>query len=316
MKKALVSVLLTSALVLSAVPAFAAESQSAEAQSTVAQSTDAQSTGAQSTVAQSTEAQSTEAQSTEAQSAAAQSTETQSEEAKDKAPEASYMEDFTVETIDGSTFTLSEALKDHDLVLINLWATWCPPCEFEFPFLQEAWEQDTDKVAVIALSVEPQDTLEDLKAYAQERDLTFPMGLVGDTGLESYASQGTPTSVLVGSDRKILASEVGAQSSVDDFLAFFDGHTGENYNPEECTYTVYAEDEEQDPVADVTFGFCTDTACRYVTTDEDGKAVFKGEPTKYHIQIIDAPEGFTDEMEEETYTEPYDQTLFIMVAKG
>ena len=295
MKKALVSVLLTSALVLSAVPAFAAESQSAEAQSTVAQST--------------------EAQSTEAQSAAAQSTETQSEEAKDKAPEASYMEDFTVETIDGSTFTLSEALKDHDLVLINLWATWCPPCEFEFPFLQEAWEKNADKVAVIAVSVEPEDTLEDLKAYAEERDLSFPMGLVGDTGLESYASQGTPTSVLVGADGKILASEVGALSSVDDFLALFEGHTGENYNPEECTYTIYAEDEEQEPVADVTFGFCTDTACRYVTTDEDGKAVFKGEPTKYHIQIIDVPDGYTDELEE-TYTEPYDQTLYLMVTKG
>ena len=295
MKKALVAVLLTSALVMSGVPALAAESQSAEAQST--------------------DVQSTEAQNTEAQSAAASGTESQSEEAKDKAPEAAYMEDFTVETSDGSTFTLSEALKDHDLALINLWATWCPPCEFEFPFLQEAWEKNADKVAVIALSVEPEDTLEDLKAYAEERDLSFPMGLVGDTGLESYASQGTPTSVLVGADGKILASEVGAKSSVDEFLDLFEGHTGENYNPEECTYIVYAEDEEQDPVADVTFGFCTDTACRYVTTDEDGKAVFKGEPTKYHIQIIDVPDGYTDELEE-TYTEPYDQTLYLMVTKG
>ena len=295
MKKALVAVLLTSALVMSGVPALAAESQSAEAQST--------------------DVQSTEAQSTEAQSAAASGTESQSEEAKDKAPEAAYMEDFTVETSDGSTFTLSEALKDHDLALINLWATWCPPCEFEFPFLQEAWEKNADKVAVIAVSVEPEDTLEDLKAYAEERDLSFPMGLVADTGLESYASQGTPTSVLVGTDGKILASEVGALSSVDDFLALFEGHTGENYNPEECTYTIYAEDEEQEPVADVTFGFCTDTACRYVTTDEDGKAVFKGEPTKYHIQIIDVPDGYTDELEE-TYTEPYDQTLYLMVTKG
>ena len=157
--------------------------------------------------------------------------------------------------------------------------------------------------------------IEDLKAYAEERDLSFPMGLVGDTGLESYASQGTPTSVLVGADGKILASEVGALGSVDDFLALFEGHSGENYNPEECTYIIYAEDEEQNPIADVTFGFCTDTACRYVTTDEDGKAVFKGEPTKYHIQIIDVPDGYTDELEE-TYTEPYDQTLYLMVTKG
>ena len=65
------------------------------------------------------------------------------------------LNDFTVKTIEGKTFTLSESLKDHDLVLINLWATWCPPCKAEFPFLQEAWSRNKDRVAVIALSVEP-----------------------------------------------------------------------------------------------------------------------------------------------------------------
>ena len=36
--------------------------------------------------------------------------------------------DFTVDTIDGGTFTLSEALAEKDMVLINLWASWCGPC--------------------------------------------------------------------------------------------------------------------------------------------------------------------------------------------
>ena len=43
--------------------------------------------------------------------------------------------DFSVTDCDGNTFTLSEALKGHEAVLINLWATWCPPCRLEFPFL-------------------------------------------------------------------------------------------------------------------------------------------------------------------------------------
>lgn len=288
MKKAL-SVILTSALVLSGVPVLAAESQSEETQSVAAQSV-------------------------AAQSEETQSAQTQSGEAKAEAPEAEYMDDFTVTTIDGSTFTLSEVLKDHELALVNLWATWCGPCAYEFPFLQEAWEKDADQVAVIALSVEPKDTVEALQEYAKEHKLSFPMGLVGDTGLDSYASQGIPTSVLVGADRKIMAVEVGALGSAEEFHDLFEGHTGEHYNPNECTYTVYAEDEEMNPVAEVTIGFCTDSACRYVTTDEEGKAVFKGEPAKYHVQLIDVPEGFSDEMEE-TYTGLYDQTLFIAMTK-
>ena len=41
--------------------------------------------------------------------------------------------DFTVIDTQGNAFTLSEALKDHEAVLINIWATWCPPCEAEMP---------------------------------------------------------------------------------------------------------------------------------------------------------------------------------------
>ncbi len=58
-----------------------------------------------------------------------------------------------MECIDGSTFTLSDALKDHELVLINLFFTGCPPCRMEFPFLQEAWEQNSDRTGDLRLSV-------------------------------------------------------------------------------------------------------------------------------------------------------------------
>ena len=97
------------------------------------------------------------------------------------------LNDFTVKTIDGKDFTLSEALKDHDLVLINLWATWCPPCKAEFPFLQEAWSKNKDRVAVIALSVEPTDTEAKLQSYARATQLTFPIANVGRTGLDDFA---------------------------------------------------------------------------------------------------------------------------------
>ena len=235
-------------------------------------------------------------------------------ETESEAPDAVYLADFTVDTIDGSSFTLSDALKDHEMVLINLWATWCGPCQIEFPFLQEALEKNTDKVAVIALSVEPKDTDEKLKEYAGENGLTLPMGRVGDTGLDRFANQGTPTSVIVGRGGKVMNVEVGAMTSVEEFEDLFKGYSGDNYHPEECTYTVYIEDQEQNPIADVTLGFCTDNACRFEKADENGRVVFRGEPTSYHIQVIDVPEGYLVS-EEEVYTGPYDQTIFISLRK-
>ena len=230
-------------------------------------------------------------------------------------PVAAYMDDFTVPTCDGGSFTLSEALKDHELVLINFWATWCPPCAYEFPFLQEAWTKNSDRVAVIALSVEPKDTLDEVKAYAREMGLTFPMGNVGDTGLGAFANQGTPTSVIVDQNRKILASEVGARNSTESIEELFKEYYSNNYNPDECTYTVFTGDINQEAIADVTLGFCTDTACRNVTTDEHGVAVFKGAPSRYHIQVIDVPDGFSEELQADLYTEPYDQTIYIVLKK-
>ena len=60
--------------------------------------------------------------------------------------------DFKVTDTQENTFTLSEALKDHEAVLFNIWATWCPPCEAEMTMLNEVYAQYGDQVAFIALS--------------------------------------------------------------------------------------------------------------------------------------------------------------------
>jgi peroxiredoxin len=227
------------------------------------------------------------------------------------APEGAFVPDFTVQTIDGGTFTLSETLQDHDLVLINLFGTFCPPCAEEFPFLQKAWEQTSDRVSVIALSVDPAETDEVLIDYANGLGITFPIGHEPGTELIRYAG-GYPTSILVGKDLRIAALDVGARTSTEEFIDWLDSYSGTNRDSGTCVYKVYCYGAENyEDVTGVVVNFCTDTACYPVTTAEMGCAVFTGAPAKYHVQIVKIPDGWQLESEAEWYTEPYGQTFWI-----
>ena len=142
----------------------------------------------------------------------------------------SAMPDFTVETVNGGTFTLSEALKEKKAVLINLWASWCGPCQMEFPYLQKAYELYDDVVAVIALSVEKSDTPEALTAYAEENGLTFPIGSDSAVNLSSaFGVRSIPTSIIVDQFGNVAFIEAGAQPSVSAFTRLFDAFTGDSY---------------------------------------------------------------------------------------
>ena len=130
--------------------------------------------------------------------------------------------DFTIKTTSGSEFTLSEALKTHELVLVNLWATWCPPCRAEFPFLEEAWGQYKDKVCVVALSVEAKDTMDIISKFAEQYGLTFLIGRDETNLFGRLGGMYIPTTLIVGADRKILSVEVGGKPSVSAFTEWFD----------------------------------------------------------------------------------------------
>ena len=105
--------------------------------------------------------------------------------------------DFTVTDTEGNSFTLSEALKDHEAVLINFWATWCGPCNKEFPYLNEAYGKYRDRVAFIALSTEKKDTIEEIEAYRKENGIDFPMAR-DEGGMYRYiAANSIPKTVVV-----------------------------------------------------------------------------------------------------------------------
>ena len=130
--------------------------------------------------------------------------------------------DFTVTDTEGNTFTLSEALKDHEAVLINFWATWCGPCCMEFPYLQEAWEKYADRVDVIAMSIERTDTERYLQNFAKKKGLTFSIGRDENNLLDKMHGDAIPTTLLVDRTGKVVSVDVGAKMSVEEFTELFD----------------------------------------------------------------------------------------------
>ena len=200
--------------------------------------------------------------------------------------------DFTVTTAYEETFTLSKALEDHELVLINLWATWCPPCNMEFPFLEEAYTAYKDRVAVIALTVEEQDTPAVLRDYSRSKGLSFHLAADPEYVVSrTFNVSSIPTSLLIDRSRTVLWTEIGAKSSTQAFTELFDTYLSGS-SAGKSTYVVHMVDQNGNPVPGCVVNFCTDDSCVPVIADEAGKAVFSGEPFAYHLRVISLPDGY------------------------
>ncbi len=139
------------------------------------------------------------------------------------------IEDFTVTAIDGRVITLSEVLKEKDMVLLNLWATWCGPCEMEFPAMQTAYEQHRDRIEIVALSIEPDDTDEVLASYVSSHGMTFPVGHDTFDFMSKFDQEGIPTSVVIDRFGVICFIECGAMTEPELFELVFEPFLSEDY---------------------------------------------------------------------------------------
>jgi cytochrome c biogenesis protein CcmG/thiol:disulfide interchange protein DsbE len=85
--------------------------------------------------------------------------------------------DFTLETLEGETVNLSDLRGQ--VVLINFWATWCPPCRAEMPAIQRVYDEYHDQDFTV-LAVDVQEGEAQVTAFVEERGLTFPILMDGD----------------------------------------------------------------------------------------------------------------------------------------
>ncbi|MBV8645693.1 MAG: TlpA family protein disulfide reductase [Candidatus Eremiobacteraeota bacterium] len=108
---------------------------------------------------------------------------------------------FDVPRTDGRSDSLARH-RGH-VVLLNLWATWCPPCQQEMPALERfAREHARD---VVVLGVDQGESSSTASAFAREHGVTFPI-LVDEQQQygRTYAAVGLPTTVIVGRDGRVV----------------------------------------------------------------------------------------------------------------
>jgi thiol-disulfide isomerase/thioredoxin len=89
------------------------------------------------------------------------------------------------------------------VILLNVWATWCGPCELEIPELVEANTKYKDK-GVVVLGISLDDPAETLRAYAPKKQMNYPLLLWQDDFEEAYGPiVGVPITFFIGRDGTI-----------------------------------------------------------------------------------------------------------------
>lgn len=102
--------------------------------------------------------------------------------------------DFTVEVIDGGTFTLAEARGQP--VVLNFWASWCAPCREEIPDISAYADANPD-VTVVGVAV--RDIEQNARRFADEIGASYPLALGTSEVEDAYPAFGLPYTVIIDS---------------------------------------------------------------------------------------------------------------------
>lgn len=114
--------------------------------------------------------------------------------------------DFTLTGIDGQNVQLS-SFKGK-VVILDFWATWCPPCKAEIPFFVELQSQyGKDGLAIIGAAL---DDPEKVKAFAKDYGINYPVALANrDTATTYGGIRGIPTTFVIDKKGNVVRQYVG-----------------------------------------------------------------------------------------------------------
>ncbi len=136
--------------------------------------------------------------------------------------------DFRLPDMDGREHSLSDYLGRW--VVVNYWATWCPPCLEELPELEVFHSNAGGKAVVLGVNMEEIE-MSRLRAFVDEQFLSFPILIATGAPRRDQLIgpiEGLPTSYLVSPDGEIVARQVGqvTAAAIDAFIQDYESSNG------------------------------------------------------------------------------------------
>lgn len=130
--------------------------------------------------------------------------------------------DFELTTLEGKKVKLSD--YQGKKVILNFWATWCPPCKAEMPHMQNYYEDFAEKenVEILAVNLTSGDSADKVDDFVLDYGLTFPipMDTEGSVG-ETFEAITIPTSYMIDTKGRIQNKIVGPMNEqmIEDFVS-------------------------------------------------------------------------------------------------
>jgi peroxiredoxin len=124
--------------------------------------------------------------------------------------------DFTLKGEDGKTYRL----KDYrgKVVILNFWATWCPPCREEMPSMERAWQIIKDK-GIVILAVNVGEDADTIFEFTGQYPVTFPLPMdINGEVIKQYPIRGLPTTYIIDPAGRATHRAVGSREWDDPVL--------------------------------------------------------------------------------------------------
>ncbi len=117
--------------------------------------------------------------------------------------------DFTLLDLDGETHHLADYRGK--VVIVNFWATWCPPCRAEMPSMQRAWEKLRNQ-GVVMLGIDVGEDEETVFQFLADYPVEFPLLLDRDSRVvDAWGVRGLPTTFVVDPEGRLVYRAVGGR---------------------------------------------------------------------------------------------------------